>query len=202
MAPVAMAKLTFVQLPVKRDLFPSKLAVIGEAESLLVAMESTGPVTVETKELDPMPIFADIVELDIAGALVDAEPEPSGPRMIELVSPSGEQPTKDGAVSLTVAHSWILNNIASSKSLGKFLRQDRGFYTLCWSEVSQFVARQQDRVLTYSALVQRHFTSRLEQLPADAVELLKQVCCTDISLDSNGHFEGEPTAQAGRAVKF
>ena len=32
----------------------------------------------------------------------------------------GEQPTKDGAVSLTVAHSWILNNIASSKLLGLF----------------------------------------------------------------------------------
>ena len=199
MAPVAIAKLMFVQLPVKRDLFPSKLAVIGEPEPILVAMESTGPVTVETKGLDPMPMFTDIVELDIAGALVDAEP--SGPRMIELVSPSGEQPTKDGAVSLTVAHSWILNNIASSKLLG-LLRQERGLYTLCWSEVSQFVARQQDRVLTYSAFVQRHFTSRLEQLPADAVELLKQVCCTDISLDSNEHFEGEPTAQAGTAVKF
>ena len=203
MAPVAIAKLMFVQLPVKRGLFPSKLAVIGEPESLLVAMESTGPVTVETKGLDPMPIFTDIVELDIAGALVDAEPDPSGPRMIELVSPSGEQPTKDGAVSLTVAHSWILNNIASSKLLGLFLRTRKGdLYTLCWSEVSQFVARQQDRVLTYSAFVQRHFTSRLEQLPADAVELLKQVCCTDISLDSNEHFEGEPTAQAGTAVKF
>jgi hypothetical protein len=202
MAPVAIAKLIFVQLPVKRGLFPSKLAVIGEPESLLVAMESTGPVTVETKELDPMSIFADIVELDIAGALVDAEPEPSGPRMIELVSPSGEQPTNDGAVSLTVAHSWILNNIASGRLLGLFWRQERSLYTLCWSEVSQFVARQQDRVLTYSAFEQRHFTSRLEQLPADAVELLKQVCCTDISLDSNEHSEGEPTAQAGRAFKF
>jgi hypothetical protein len=125
MAPVAMAKLMLVQLPVKRDLFPSKLAVIGEPESLLVAMESTGPVTVETKELVPMPMFTDIVELDIAGALVDAEPEPSGPRMIELVSPSGEQPTKDGAVSLTVAHSWILNNIASSKLLALFSRQEK-----------------------------------------------------------------------------
>jgi hypothetical protein len=124
MAPVAIAKLMFVQLPVKRDLFPSKLAVIGEPESLLVAIESTGPVTVETKELEPMPIFMGIVELDIAEALVDAEPEPNGPRMIELVSPSGEQPTNDGAVSLTVAHSWILNNIASSKSLG-LLRQER-----------------------------------------------------------------------------
>ena len=120
MASVAIAKLIFVQLPVKRDLFPSKLAVVGETEPLLVAMESTGPVTVETKELDPMPIFMGIVELDIAGALVDTEPEPNGPRMIELVSPSGEQPTKDGAVSLTVAHSWILNNIASSKLSGLF----------------------------------------------------------------------------------
>src|SRR5271156_2077899 len=124
MAPVAIAKLMFVQLPVKRDLFPSKLAVIGEPEPILVAIESTDPVTVETKGLDPMPMFTDIVELDIAGALVDAEP--SGPRMIELVSPSGEQPTKDGAVSLTVAHSWILNNIASSKLLGLFLRTRKG----------------------------------------------------------------------------
>jgi hypothetical protein len=120
MAPVTIAKLMFVQLPVKRDLFPSKLAVIREPESLPVAMEFTGPVTVETKELNPMPIFMVIVELDITGALVDAELEPNGPRMIELVSPSGEQPTKDGAVSLTVAHSWILNNIASSKLLGLF----------------------------------------------------------------------------------
>jgi hypothetical protein len=56
--------------------------------------------------------------------------------------------------------------------------------------------------LMYSAFVQRHFTSRFEQLPADAVELLKQVCCTDISLDLNEDFEGEPTAQAGIAVKF
>ena len=36
-----------------------------------------------------------------------------GPRMMELDSPSGEQPTKEGAVSLTVAHSWILKSIAS-----------------------------------------------------------------------------------------
>ena len=57
-------------------------------------------------------------------------------------------------------------------------------------------------MLTYSAFVQRHFTSRLEQLPADAVELLKQVCCTDISLDSSEYFKGEPTAQAGTAVRF
>src|SRR5436190_1456751 len=112
MAPVAIAKLMFVQLPVKRGLFPSKLAVIGEPESLIVAMDSTGAVTVEAKESDPIPIFMGTVELDIAGALVDAESEPNGPSMIELVSPSGEQPTKDGAVSLTVAHSWILNNIA------------------------------------------------------------------------------------------
>ena len=129
MAPVAIAKLMFVQLPVKRDLFPSKLAVIGEPEPILVAMESTGPVTVETKGLDPMPIFTDIVELDIAGTLVDAEPEPNGPRMIELVSPSGEQPTKDGAVSLTVAHSWILNNIASSKLLGFIFEDKKGAFT-------------------------------------------------------------------------
>jgi hypothetical protein len=57
-------------------------------------------------------------------------------------------------------------------------------------------------VLTYSAFVQRHFTSRLEQLPADAVELLKQVCYTNISLDSSEYFKGEPTAQAGTAVRF
>jgi len=56
--------------------------------------------------------------------------------------------------------------------------------------------------LTYSTFVQRHFTSRLEQLPADAVELLKQVCCTSISLDSSEHFKREPTAQAGTAVRF
>jgi hypothetical protein len=117
-ASVTIAKLIFVQLPVKRDLFPSKLAVIGEPESLLVAMGSTGPVTVEIKELDSPPIFMDMAELDIVGALVDVEPEPSGPRMTELVSPSGEQPTKDSAVSLTVAHSWILNNIASGTLLG------------------------------------------------------------------------------------
>ena len=60
-----------------------------------------------------MPMFKDTVELDAVEAWVDAGPDPCGPRMIELVSPSGEQPTKEGAVSLTVAHSSMLNNIAS-----------------------------------------------------------------------------------------
>ena len=113
MASVTIAKLMFVQLPVKRELFPLNVAVVGTRVSELVTMESTGPVTVEMNELGPMPMFKDMVELDVVEAWVDAEPDPCGPRMIELVSPSGEQPTKEGAVSLTVAHSSMLNNIAS-----------------------------------------------------------------------------------------
>ena len=141
----------------------------------------------DTKELDPMPMFMDKLELDMMEACMDMDFEPCGPRMIELVSPSGEQPTKEGAVSLTVAHSWMLKRIASNKVVNYAAgpRKQDG-YVLCWSAVSQFVARQHDRVLTYSAFVQRHLTSKLEQLPADAVELLKQVCCTGISIDSHG----------------
>jgi hypothetical protein len=68
MASVTIAKLMFVQLPVKRELFPLNVAVIGTRVSELVAMESTGPVTVEIKELDPMPMFIDMVELDMVEA--------------------------------------------------------------------------------------------------------------------------------------
>jgi hypothetical protein len=99
--------------------------------SEFVAMESTGPVTVETKELDPIPMFMDMVEVDMVKAWVDTEPESCEPRMIELVSPSGEQPTKEGAVSLTVAHSWILNNIASRELSDQIWKQLRsGLRTL------------------------------------------------------------------------
>ena len=75
-------------------------------------------------------------------------------------------------------------------------------HILCWSAVSQFVARQHDRVLTYSGFVQRHLTSRLEQLPADRVELLKQVCYNPVSYSSEGLESGRLTAQAGTAVRF
>jgi hypothetical protein len=75
-------------------------------------------------------------------------------------------------------------------------------YILCWSEVSQLVARQHDRVLTYSAFAQRHLMSKLEQLPADVAELLRQVCYTDVSLHSDQLFSGQLTAQAGTAERF
>lgn len=68
-------------------------------------MDLTGPEIVETNELDPMPMFMDMVELDKVEAWAETEPDPCGPSMIELVSPNGEQPTKEGAVSLTDAHS-------------------------------------------------------------------------------------------------
>lgn len=44
--------------------------------------------------------------------------------------------------------------------------------------------------------------SKLEQLPADAVELLRQVCYTGISLDSHRVFNSELTAQAGTVERF
>jgi hypothetical protein len=122
MESVAIAKLMLVQLPVRRGLFPLKVAVIVERVSN-VAMGSTGPVIVETKELEPIPTFMDTVELAMVEACVGPKTEPCEPRMIELVSPSGEQPTKEGAVSLTVAHSWMLNNIASKRLLDLLLNQ-------------------------------------------------------------------------------
>ena len=149
-----------------------------------------------------MPMFMDTLELVLVEGWIDPEFDPCGPRMIELVSPRGEQPTNEGAVSLTVAHSWILNSIASRKASELLLYGSEVFYILCWSAVSQFVARQQDRVLTYSALVQRHLTSKLEQLPADAVELLRHVCFKYVSLDPLVCFNGELTAQPGTAVRF
>ena len=112
---VAIAKLMLVQLPVRRELFPLKVAVNGECVSEVVAIDSTSPVTVDTEESEPMPTFMDILELVMVDDIVDTDIDPCGPRMIELVSPRGEQPTKEGAVSLTVAHSWILNSIASIK---------------------------------------------------------------------------------------
>lgn len=121
---VAIAKLTLVQLPVRRGLLPLKVAVIVERVSN-VAMGLTGPVIVETKELELMPMSMETVELAMVDACVDTKPDPCEPRIIELVSPSGEHPTKEGAVSLTVAHSWMLNNIAS-KRLSDLLLTKRG----------------------------------------------------------------------------
>ena len=105
MASVAIAKLMLVQLPVRRELFPLKVAVTGKCVSWVVAIGSTDPVKVDTSESDATPMLMEMPGLDIVEACVKTEFEPCGPRMIELVSPSGEQPTKEGAVSLTVAHS-------------------------------------------------------------------------------------------------
>jgi len=120
---VAIAKLMLVQLPVRRGRFPLKAAVAIEVPN--VTMGLTGPVITETKELGPIPTSMDTAELDMVEACVGAKPDPCEPRMIELVSPSGEQPTKEGAVSLTVAHSWMLNNIASAR-LSDLLLSPRG----------------------------------------------------------------------------
>lgn len=75
-------------------------------------------------------------------------------------------------------------------------------YVLCWSEVLQFVARQHDRVLTYSAFAQRHLMFKLEQLPAEVAELVKQVCYTGISIDLDRLSRDQLTAQAGTAERF
>lgn len=143
-----------------------------------VIMGLTGPVIVETKESETPPMDIIVGEPDSAEARVDPDPELGEPRMIELVSPNGEQPTNDGAVSLTVAHSWMLNKMASERSSDLLMTSGDLVHIRCWSEVSQLVARQHESVLTYSAFAQRHLMSRPEQLPADAVELLRQVCCT------------------------
>ena len=67
MESVAMAKLMLVQPPVKMELLPLNVAVIVERVSSF-AMELTDPVIVETKELDSIPIFMDMVELDVEEA--------------------------------------------------------------------------------------------------------------------------------------
>ena len=75
-------------------------------------------------------------------------------------------------------------------------------YLLCWSAVEQVVARQHDNVLTYSGLVHRHFTSNVVHDVATAVELLKQVCCSEVSCGPWKLSWAEHTAQTGTSVRF
>ena len=100
----------------------------------MVGTVSTLPVTVDTNEFDPMPIFMDSENMKEAIEAEEAMLEPvvelCAPSTIELVIPKGEQPTKDGAVSLTVAHSAILNSIASRETSNSKLDQRVCIHTL------------------------------------------------------------------------
>lgn len=101
MESVTAAKKGTVQLPVSIAA-PVKVAVTGFVPMKLVKADSTLPLMVRTRAFDG---FDEVVDLDVAAAVsndIAAEP-----------TPSGEQPTKLGAVSLTVAHVLRLKDIAA-----------------------------------------------------------------------------------------
>lgn len=106
--------------------------------------ESVLPVKVLTKGLRISLAVVAGVEDKVEGALVLAE----DPMPTKLDSEKGEHPTKPGAVSPTEAHSCWLNKIASVPELAEETRHESE-NLLDWSVASQFVAKQQDRLLTY-----------------------------------------------------
>lgn len=102
--PVAMAKKGTAQLPVKSGL-PPKVAVTGfvvEGGSVCVTISPL--IVLKPGLTDEEVAVDDDTELgDIVGAVV---------RLMlarALLNPAGEHPTKSGAVSLTAAHSCLLN---------------------------------------------------------------------------------------------
>lgn len=106
MESVTAAKKGTVQLPVS-NAAPVKVAVAGFVPMKLVKADSTFPLIVKT------PLFAALEEAEgfdvVEAVLNDMAAEPT---------PRGEQPTKLGAVSLTVAQVFRLNVIAAS--LGQY----------------------------------------------------------------------------------
>lgn len=101
--PVTNSKYGTVQLPVISG-FPSKVAVnvfsvVGTTDS-----GTTSPVIVDNPE------FTDVEDSD--DIAVEAVVGVTGVKVMlarALESPDGEHPTKSGAVSLTAAHSCLLN---------------------------------------------------------------------------------------------
>ena len=101
-----------------------------------------------------------------------------------LDSPAGEHPTKSGAVSLTAAHSSLLNWIAARKCQ-KSSPLSVCSYILACSAVLQAVDRQHDNAATYDELEQRHAMSITEHDFWAEVEFERHCCCSKISSGSS-----------------
>jgi hypothetical protein len=120
---VIMAKCGTVQLPVIKGAPAKPVAVNCFAVVAGAVSEMTSPVRVETLGLtEPDEVDAE------TGEAVEAVP-PAGARVRLMLAraldkPAGEQPTKSGAVSLTFAHSSLLNWIAAG--CGQFETYDVG----------------------------------------------------------------------------
>ena len=105
------------------------MAVTGCEPRKLVSCDSTFPVTVTINESIAVLIdIEDVVAEDLGLEIVLEVPKTI---LLPDVTPSGEHPTKLGAVSLTLAQVAMLNEIA-----------------FCWSGPEQIVARQQESELT------------------------------------------------------
>lgn len=109
LGPVTAAKYGTVQLPVISGR-PENVAVTGFAVVATAVSVTTLPVIVLK-----LVLRADVDEV-VVGALVDAGTcvDVAKLRLAStLDNPAGEHPTKSGAVSLTAAHSCLLNWIAA-----------------------------------------------------------------------------------------
>ena len=95
---VTTAKIGEVQVPVKRG-FPPKDSVEVFPVTSVAGSETTVPVMMDTSEL--VEVTTTLISDAVKTATVDVDP-PS-PRTTVLESPTGEQPTKSGAVSFTEA---------------------------------------------------------------------------------------------------